>query len=257
MTKSALQHLKLWVRYKLQVFSIHRLLKSEPPCGECWYWMWVQKVVSWQKKKNVVTARVKCFPSLSNRDAESPSVSTSWVSLIKNFPREIRWLHGMTELAPHLKDLLSGHLDAAVACLRLLLGQLLPEDLELLNKVPLVLGHREALGLFWELSGGHQSLLGLILWLVLTTRGGRERETRCVSTRSNSKQTGLRMRGKVSKNLDQYKEKEAKNLRTQLSETERSFCVLCEEQTLWGHLGSTSSQTAAQPLTDTHTHSQR
>lgn len=77
----------------------------------------------------------------------------------------------MTELVslrPHLKDFLAGHLDAAVASLRLLLGQFLTEDLELLNKVSLVLGHREALGLLWELTGGHQSLLGLILQLVLT-----------------------------------------------------------------------------------------
>lgn len=88
----------------------------------------------------------------------------------------------MTELVfsilPHLEDLLAGHLDAAVASLRLLLGQFLAEDLELLNKVPLVLGHREALGLLWELTGGHQSLLGLILQLVLTTgEGEREKET--------------------------------------------------------------------------------
>lgn len=80
----------------------------------------------------------------------------------------------MTELVsfpPHLKDLLTGHLDAAVASLRLLLGQFLAKDLELLNKVSLVLGHSEALGLLWELTRGHQSLLGLILQLVLTTGG--------------------------------------------------------------------------------------
>lgn len=88
----------------------------------------------------------------------------------------------MTELVsfhPHLKDLLTGHLDAAVASLRLLLGQFLAEDFELLNKVSLVLGHSEALCLLWELTGGHQSLLGLILQLVLTTGGqtaGRRRE---------------------------------------------------------------------------------
>lgn len=64
---------------------------------------------------------------------------------------------------PHLEDLLTGHLDAAVASLGLLLGQFLAEDLELLNKISLVLGYREALGLLWELSRGHQSLLGLIL----------------------------------------------------------------------------------------------
>lgn len=71
----------------------------------------------------------------------------------------------------HLKDLLTGHLDAAVTGLRLLLGQFLPEDLQLLNQVPLVLGHRETLCLLWELAGGHQNLLGLILHLVLTTKG--------------------------------------------------------------------------------------
>lgn len=82
-----------------------------------------------------------------------------------------------TELVPfppHLKDLLAGHFNAAVASLRLLLGQLLAQDLELLNEVSLVLGHREALGLLWELTGGHQSLLGLILQLVLTTGGKKE-----------------------------------------------------------------------------------
>lgn len=80
---------------------------------------------------------------------------------------------------PYLKDLLTGHLNAAVASLRLLLGQFLAEDFELLNKVSLVLGHREALGLLWELTGGHQSLLDLLLQLVLTTEGrtaGRGRE---------------------------------------------------------------------------------
>lgn len=54
------------------------------------------------------------------------------------------------------------------------MGQFLAEDLKLLNKVSLVLGHREALGLLWELTGGHQSLLGLILQLVLTTEGQRD-----------------------------------------------------------------------------------
>lgn len=88
----------------------------------------------------------------------------------------------MTELISfhrHLKYLLTGHLNAAVAGLRLLLRQFLAEDLELLNKVSLVLGHSEALGLLWELTRGHQSLLGLILQLVLTTGGQmtEERET--------------------------------------------------------------------------------
>ena len=77
----------------------------------------------------------------------------------------------MFSLHHHLKDLLTGHLNAAVASLRLLLGQFLAEDLELLNKVSLVLGNREALSLLWELTRGHQSLLGLILQLVLTTEG--------------------------------------------------------------------------------------
>ena len=72
---------------------------------------------------------------------------------------------------PYLKDLLTGHLYAAVASLRLLLGQFLAENLELLNKVSLVFGHCEALCLLWELTRGHQSLLGLILQLVLTTEG--------------------------------------------------------------------------------------
>lgn len=65
-----------------------------------------------------------------------------------------------------------------MARLRLLLGQFLAEDLELLNKVPLVLGHCEALGLLWKMTGGHQSLLGLILHLVLTTGGESERQNR-------------------------------------------------------------------------------
>ena len=78
----------------------------------------------------------------------------------------------MTELVAfhtHLKDFFTGHFNAAVASLRLLLGQFLTEDLELLNKISLVLGHCEALCLIRELTRGHQSLLGLILHLVLTT----------------------------------------------------------------------------------------
>lgn len=72
----------------------------------------------------------------------------------------------------HLKDLLAGHLYAAVACLGLLLGQLLAEDLQLLHQVPLVLGHREALGLLWQITWRHQCLLGLVLELGLTAGDG-------------------------------------------------------------------------------------
>lgn len=102
----------------------------------------------------------------------------------------------MTELVSfhrHLKDLLAGHLNAAVASLGLLLGQFLAEDLELLNKVSLVLGNREALGLLWELTRGHQSLLGLFLQLVLTTGRHTKRE------RGRKEQNGKEMREKKAK----------------------------------------------------------
>lgn len=56
----------------------------------------------------------------------------------------------------YLKDLLAADLDATVSCLGLLIGQLLPEDLELLDQVPLVLGHGEALRLLGELGRGQR-----------------------------------------------------------------------------------------------------
>jgi len=59
----------------------------------------------------------------------------------------------------YLKYLFTADLDATVAGLGLLLGQLLPQDLQLLHQVPLVLGHRQALGLLGQLGGG-QRLLG-------------------------------------------------------------------------------------------------
>lgn len=54
---------------------------------------------------------------------------------------------------PYLKDLLAGHLDAAVPCLRLLLRKLLPEDLQLLHQVSFVLGHGETLCIVGQISG--------------------------------------------------------------------------------------------------------
>lgn len=99
-------------------------------------------------------------------------------------------------LEPHLKDLLTRHLDAAVAGLRLLLRQFLAENLELLNKVSLVLGHREALCLFRELTGGHQSLLDLLLQLVLATagQGDGERQRRGAQERERERRVRKRPR---------------------------------------------------------------
>ena len=71
----------------------------------------------------------------------------------------------------HLEDLLAAHLDAAVPGLGLLLGQLLSKDLQLLHKVPLVLGHGQALGLLGQLAGG-QDLLGRRLLLQLVQTAG-------------------------------------------------------------------------------------
>lgn len=53
---------------------------------------------------------------------------------------------------PYLKDLLTGHLDAAVPCLRLLLRQLLPEDFQLLHQVSFVFGHSETLCIIGQIS---------------------------------------------------------------------------------------------------------
>lgn len=50
-----------------------------------------------------------------------------------------------------------------MASLRLLLGQLLPQDLELLHQVSLVPRHRQALGLVRELAQGHDLRLLLVL----------------------------------------------------------------------------------------------
>lgn len=63
----------------------------------------------------------------------------------------------------YLKNLLPGDLNATVASLRLLLGQLLPQDLEFLHQVPFVAWHRQALGLVRELAQGHHLLLLLVL----------------------------------------------------------------------------------------------
>lgn len=53
---------------------------------------------------------------------------------------------------PYLKDLLAGHLDAAVSCLGLLLRKLLPENLQLLHQISFVLGHGETLGIIGQIS---------------------------------------------------------------------------------------------------------
>lgn len=57
--------------------------------------------------------------------------------------RAVRWTPRLTrqrlpEFPPHLKDLLSGDLDAAVSRLRLLQGQLVAEQLQLVDQVPFV-----------------------------------------------------------------------------------------------------------------------
>lgn len=82
----------------------------------------------------------------------------------------------------YLKDLLAADLDATVSCLGLLIGQLLPEDLELLDQVPLVLGHGEALRLLGELGRGQRrDLRGglLLLQLVRLTTTGEGDKQKC------------------------------------------------------------------------------
>lgn len=78
--------------------------------------------------------------------------------------------------ALYLKDFFPRHLDAAVASLWLLLGELLAEDLQLLHQVPFVFGHCEALGLLRKLTRGHQGLLNLLLQLALTTTREEKRQ---------------------------------------------------------------------------------
>ena len=85
----------------------------------------------------------------------------------------------MPEAPPprYLEDLLPADLDAAVARLRLLLRQLLAQDLQLLHQVPLVLGHRQTLGLLRELCRGQglrgrRGRLGLLLLLHLGGAAG-------------------------------------------------------------------------------------
>lgn len=75
----------------------------------------------------------------------------------------------------YLKYLFPADLDAAMAGLRLLLREFLPQDLQLLHQVPLVLGHSQALCLFRQLGRG-QSWLGdagttLVLRLSRVTGG--------------------------------------------------------------------------------------
>ena len=70
----------------------------------------------------------------------------------------------------YLKYLLPADLDAAVAGLGLLLRKLLPQDLQLLHQVSLVLGHRETLGLFRQLGWGQRLLRGPGTTLVLQLR---------------------------------------------------------------------------------------
>lgn len=67
------------------------------------------------------------------------------------------------KISSYLKNLLPGDLDPTVAGLRLLLGQLLPQDLQLLHQVPFVARHCQALGLVRELAQGHHLLLLLVL----------------------------------------------------------------------------------------------
>ena len=74
---------------------------------------------------------------------------------------------GHPVLRPHLKDLLARHFDAAMSCLGLLLGQLLPQHLQLLHQVPLVARHRQALCVLRQLPRAHRHLLGLGLGLGL------------------------------------------------------------------------------------------
>lgn len=67
----------------------------------------------------------------------------------------------------YLKDLLPGHLDAAVSRLWLLLRKLLPEDLQLLHQVSFVLGDGETLGVIGQISR-RQHRLGLLFQLTHT-----------------------------------------------------------------------------------------
>lgn len=63
----------------------------------------------------------------------------------------------------YLKNLFSGDLNTTMASLRLLLWQLLPQDLEFLHQVSLVPWHSETLCLIWKLTQGHYLLLLLVL----------------------------------------------------------------------------------------------
>lgn len=95
----------------------------------------------------------------------------------------------------YLKDLLAADVDATVSCLGLLIGQLLPEDLELLDQVPLVLGHGEALGLLGELGRGQRrDLRGglLLLQLVRLTTTGEGDEQKCSMLNSKRLQYELK-----------------------------------------------------------------
>lgn len=91
-----------------------------------------------------------------------------------------------------------------MACLGLLLGQLLAEDLQLLHQVPLVLGHREALGLLWQITWRHQCLLGLLLQLDLTAGDGEkelERERSLFGLGVVTTRTGTQKQNTTEKNI--------------------------------------------------------
>lgn len=94
--------------------------------------------------------------------SEVPSKGTiplhSYKELSSPFP-----VKKQIKISSYLKNLLPGDLDPTVASLRLLLGQLLPQDLQLLHQVALIARHRQALGLVRELAQGHHLLLLLVL----------------------------------------------------------------------------------------------
>lgn len=119
----------------------------------------------------VLNIPLKCFlfPFTTHKiPAFTPgfSISPNWMSSLDGYDQPSspsfnvrKWV----KFSNYLKNLFPGDLNTTMASLRLLLRQLLPQDLEFLHEVSLVPRHGQTLCLVWQLTQGHYLLLLLVL----------------------------------------------------------------------------------------------